>query len=164
MLSIAFGYCNGNRPLSTKASLLRRQRITARWQIGKRECACCVGLRLERISSARCFRLYRCVAHRLAGGAVESTAEDCAVARSFLRTRRGSLLRDSGHGRNADQDRDCGELVPKKAANSGIRPIPRLASTIHDQTDLTLLRILLGCLQAYPTPGKRLHVCWCRLP
>jgi hypothetical protein len=86
------------------------------------------------------------------------------VAVRALRTRRGSLLRDACHGRNADQDHDCGECVPKKAANSGIRPGPRLAPSIHDQTDLTTLRILLGCPPSLSDSRKRLHVCWCRLP
>ena len=155
MLSIALGHCNRDRPRSTKASLLRGERITARWQIGKSECACRVGLRLDRISSARCFRLYGCVAYRFAGHA-DSAAEDSAVALRSLRTHRGSLLRDACHRRNADQDRDCGELVPKKAASSGTMPGPRLAPTIHDWTDLTTMRILLGCPPSLSDSGKAL--------
>jgi hypothetical protein len=98
------------------------------------------------------------------GNSLYSSAESSMLALRSARTPRGSLLCDTDHARDADQDRDCGKLVPKKAASSGIRPRPRLVPIIHDWTDLTPVRILLGVLQAYPTSGKRLHVCWCRLP
>ena len=162
MLSVAIGQCNGCSRTAAQPCFCCTECVAARRESGKFERAFRVRSRLYWSLSACCFKSYHCVANRLARRIEDAALDGCAfqvLRRRLLR----SCRHRPEHAREGD-DRDPETPDPARPVNSGFRAGPRFVPTIHDGNRLCYLADSSRLSSSLPELGKRLHVCWTRLP
>ena len=162
MLLVAIRQCKWRSGTAAQVCFRGTECVAARRESGKFERARCVRSRLRWSLSACCFKLYHCIANRLARRIENAALDGCAfqvLRRRLLR----SCRHRPEHAREGD-DRDPETPDPARPVNSGFRAGPRFVPTIHDGNRLCYLADSSRLSSSLPELGKRLHVCWTRLP